>query len=161
MDKREFLEILKQSLNGEVTSDVIEQNISYYNQYISAQSVEEETKILELLGDPRLIARTVIETDRAAKQKGKFSGNHSSYTNSYTNNYTDEETENYNEKSSDRGRNIFNTNFKWYHKIVIALIILVVIILMVFIGRLIIGFLFAFGLPIILLMLIMALFRKR
>jgi uncharacterized membrane protein len=162
MDKRMFLEILKQALDGEVTSDVIEQNIRYYDQYISAQTVEEEMKILELLGDPRLIARTIIETDRAARQKGKFSGNRSNYDYNYANSYADDETENYDEKSSNpNNKNIFKTNLKWYHKLLIVLVILITIILIVFIGRLIIGFLFAFGLPIILVLLIMSLFRRR
>jgi uncharacterized membrane protein len=162
MDKRKFLEILKQTLNGEVTSDIIEQNVKYYDQYISAQTVEEEMKILELLGDPRLIARTIIETDKAARQKGKFNGNQRNYAYNYANNYSDEEAENFEEKSSNsNNKNIFKTNLKWYHKLLIVFVILIIIILIVFIGRLIIGFLFAFGLPIILVLLIMSLFRRR
>jgi uncharacterized membrane protein len=159
MDKREFLEVLRQSLKGEVTSEVIEQNIRYYDQYIDAPSVEEEAKILSLLGDPRLIARTIIESDRAAKQKGKYT---SSSQDGHTNYYDEEgDTGNHNEGSSNNSRNMFFTNFKWYHKVMIAIAILLVLILVVFIGRLLVGFLFAFGLPIILILLVMALFRKR
>jgi len=157
MDKKEFLEVLRQSLNGEVTSNVIEQNIKYYDQYINASSVEEEAKILILLGDPRLIARTIIEADRAGKQKSNFTGNPGSHTNYYS----EEEKADQNERSSGQGRNLFFTNLKWYHKIMMAFAIVLVLIIVALVGRLLIGFLFAFGLPIILILLVMALFRRR
>ena len=34
MKKNEFLDILNQSLDGEIRPDKIKQNIDYYNQYI-------------------------------------------------------------------------------------------------------------------------------
>ncbi|MDF2941143.1 MAG: putative rane protein [Herbinix sp.] len=158
MNKKEFLEVLRQSLNGEVTSEVIEQNIKYYDQYISAPSEEEEAKVLSLLGDPRLIARTVIEADRAAKQKS----NYTSYQGSHTSYNTEEENTDQNqERSRSHGGNLFFTNLKWYHKVMMVFAILIILSVIVLVGRLLIGFLFAFGLPIILILLVMALFRKR
>jgi uncharacterized membrane protein len=157
MDKQEFLEILRHSLSGEVNPEVIDQNIKYYDQYISSRSVEEEERILEELGNPRLIARTIIETDKIAKQKGKFHGNQSKYSDYYT----EEQEGDNNQKRTGYGSNLFFTNIKWYHKLIVALVLITVIIILVLIGRIIIGFLFAFGIPIILLLLLMALFRRR
>ncbi len=158
MEKREFLDVLQQSLNGEVSSDVIEQNIRYYDQYISAQSAEEEARAIEMLGDPRLIAKTVIETDRASKQKGSNKANHNPSDNSgkYDSN---KDYSSHNDRN--HGRNIFFTNFTWKQKLTMILIMIVVFIVLIFIGRIIIGFLFAFGVPILLVLLLFALFRKR
>ncbi len=156
MNKREFLEILRESLKGEVSLEDIEQNIRYYDQYISAQTTAEEEKTLGELGDPRLIARTIIESDKAAKQKVKYTSQ-----GNYTNYNSQEDNSQDNREKSNHNRNIFFTNVKWYHKIMVALVVILVIILIAFIGRILIGFLFAFGLPIILLLFVMALFRKR
>ena len=157
MIKKEFLDILRQSLSGEVSQDNIEQNIRYYDQYISTQNAGDEEKNLSELGDPRLIARTIIESDRAAKQKGKYTGNQSNHSN----NYTEEDQAEYNQSNTGSGSNMFFTNFKWYHKVIIALVLLLLLILIIGIGRFIIGFLFAFGVPILLVLLLMNLFRRR
>jgi iron only hydrogenase large subunit-like protein len=71
MKKSEFLELLKQSLNGEIRPDKIKQNIDYYDQYIGNNPSDEE-EIINKLGDPRLIAKTIIESERIAKERGKF-----------------------------------------------------------------------------------------
>lgn len=157
MDKKEFLEILRQSLTGEVKPEIVEQNIKYYDEYINAQTAEEMSKIMEMLGGPRLIAKTIIEAERAAKQKNKYT----SYQGAYTNNTPEEEETKHEENDENSGRNIFRFNMKWYQKVTIALILLVTLIAIAFLGRLLIGFIFAFGLPIILVLLALVLIRKR
>ena len=157
MNKKEFLEALKQSLDGEVSSDIIEQNVRYYDQYIGSKSNEEEATILEELGNPRLIAKTIIETDKVAKQKGKFNG----YKGNSYEYYSEEDDAETKHERSDYGSNRINTKQTWIHKITLVLIMMAVIFGLFFIGRLIIGFLFAFAVPIILVLLLMALFKKR
>ena len=152
LKKSDFLDILKNSLAGEVSRDVIDKNISYYNQYISSQPSEEEA--ISEIGDPRLIAKTIIETEKAAL-KGRFGDNNRYST------YRTQEQENYNEKKSERHRNIFINGFSWYHKLIIALVILVVVIVIAFIARILLGILFAFGVPILLVLFLIAMFRKR
>lgn len=159
MDKKEFLDVLRQFLNGEVSVDVIEQNIRYYDHYISSQSSEEEARVIEMLGDPRLIAKTVIETEKAAKHKDR---NHSTYENdSYSGYDTDREESGYRHKQERQGKNIFITNLTWRQKLTAILILIAVIIVLIVIGRIIIGFLFAFAVPILLVLLLFAMFRKR
>ena len=63
MNKEEFLNILRQSLSGEVANQIIDQNVRYYDSYISAQTLQEEAEIIDRLGDPRLIAKTIIEAE--------------------------------------------------------------------------------------------------
>ena len=154
MNKKEFLDILRQSLSGEVSPNIIEENIKYYNQYISSSSLEEELRIIESLGDPRLIAKTIIEKERAANQKGQFNHNYD-YYNTY--NHT-EDNGNTNDLERDKG---FFKSLSLSHKITSALILIGLVIALFIIGRLVIGFLFAFGIPIIIILLLLAIFNKR
>lgn len=64
MNKQEFLNILKQRLTGEVSAAVIEDNMCYYSEYFEQQLADGKTEreILDLLGDPNLLARTIIDT---------------------------------------------------------------------------------------------------
>lgn len=74
MTKREFLEKLRFALSGRVNSEVVADNISYYEDYINAEirKGKSEEDVLEALGDPRLIARTIVETNPS--QPGGKSG---------------------------------------------------------------------------------------
>lgn len=65
MDKREFLEKLTHALAGQVSASVIEENIRYYSSYLDEQTQNGKTaaQVLEELGDPRLIARSIIEAN--------------------------------------------------------------------------------------------------
>lgn len=64
MNKKEFLEELQKNLAGEVPRKEIESNIAYYNNYISSQGAANgsEEAVIKEIGEPRLIARTIIET---------------------------------------------------------------------------------------------------
>lgn len=65
MSKEEFLNELRIALQGEVSQNVISENIQYYDRYIAGEirkgRILEE--IMEELGNPRLIARTIIDTN--------------------------------------------------------------------------------------------------
>ena len=70
MTKTEFLDTLRLKLEGEVPVSEIDSTIRYYDEYIS-ETVgrgESESKVLEELGSPLLIARTIIDT--SARQEG-------------------------------------------------------------------------------------------
>jgi len=157
MNKREFLDILGKSLIGEVSPEVIEENIKYYDQYINSNVTDEEAQLFSELGDPRLIAKTIIETEKMSKIKDSNNGYQDG--NSYYNNET-EERENQQDNSNRMNPRLFS-GMKWYQKITFILIMIVVLIVIFTIGRVFIKFVFAFGLPIILILLIMAMFRKR
>ena len=65
MTKSEFLEILRLQLDGEMPSGEIYSNIHYYDQYIDKElsSGKTEEEVMNELGDPRLIAKTLIDAD--------------------------------------------------------------------------------------------------
>lgn len=74
MNKEEFLQGLQNALAGEVPPAVVRENLNYYNEYIKTEinKGRSEAEIMEELGDPRLIARTIIDTTPG-------SGNYESY----------------------------------------------------------------------------------
>ena len=63
MTKKQFMEELKNSLEGMVSPMVIQENLNYYENYINEQRQKGrgEQEILEELGSPRLIARSIID----------------------------------------------------------------------------------------------------
>ncbi len=74
MNKYEFLNILKLSLEGEVTETIINENMNYYSNYIEAEINKgmSEAEVLHQLGDPRLIAKTIIETSSISRSSGTY-----------------------------------------------------------------------------------------
>lgn len=64
MEKQEFLERLQVSLNGKVAPETVTDTLSYYEEYINTeiQTGKTEDEVMSALGDPRLIARTIVET---------------------------------------------------------------------------------------------------
>ena len=85
MSKNEFLTILRGQLTGKIPTSEVASQIDYYEAYISGQmakGVSEET-VVEELGDPRLIAKTLIDsTNRAAEEAG-YDGPYRSSTDTY------------------------------------------------------------------------------
>ena len=160
LSKNEFLYILRQSLEGEIDSSAIEQNLRYYDQYIGVHPADEEKRILDELGDPRLIAKTIIEADRAAKQKENNTGNHSYQdTSSYG---RDEFRDGYNDSAYNKNYNNHKVFFKnkWYHKLFFAFILIVILMIMSVLGSILFRFIFTLGFPILLIVLLVILFRR-
>lgn len=64
MNKQEFLEKLRLALNGRVAPSVVTENINYYEDYINVEvrKGRSEEEVLAQLGDPRLLARTIVAT---------------------------------------------------------------------------------------------------
>ena len=122
MDRNEFVSTLRAALTGEVSPAVVEDNVRYYQNYISQEiaSGKSEKEVLEELGDPRLIARTIIDT-----QGNDGYGSDPTYT------YYEEEPEAkkgfHAEFNDDGGIDIkykrFNFN-TWYGKLLVAVVII-------------------------------------
>lgn len=64
MDKQEFLDRLRTALNGRVAPGLVMENINYYESYINTEirKGRSEEEVLDSLGDPRLLAKTIIQT---------------------------------------------------------------------------------------------------
>ncbi|NLL00667.1 MAG: DUF1700 domain-containing protein [Clostridiales bacterium] len=152
MSKNEFLNLLRQSLEGEVDNSIIEQSIRFYNEYISSQSDKSEEEVIKEIGDPRLIAKTIIETENASNRDNFNTYSNRSDYNSYANDNDNSRSSNYNKVY----------HIKWYHMVVIVLVLLFLITFLVRLGWLLFRLFFAFLMPIIIISLLFwAIFKKR
>lgn len=64
MEKQDFLDKLRLALGGKVTPEVMTDTMNYYEEYINTELRlgKSPDEVMETLGDPRLIARTIVET---------------------------------------------------------------------------------------------------
>ena len=102
MDRIEFLSILRESLEGCIPLEDVEENVTFYRNYFdNADGSEQE--VIQELGDPRLIARTIIEAYKASKgpmadyytekARSEYSREHSEYHDeSGSNSWSEEDT---------------------------------------------------------------------
>ena len=72
MNKQEFVDRLRMALNGRVSPGLVMDNVNYYEDYINTEirKGRTEEEVLESLGDPRLIARTIIQTNGGDNRTG-------------------------------------------------------------------------------------------
>ena len=137
MDRNEFVSTLRAVLSGEVPASVVEENVCYYNTYISQEIAagKSEKEVMDSLGDPRLIARTIIDTQGQAGWQAQDYGSYEAYG-------ADEEPERekgfHAEFRDDGGVDIkykrFNFN-TWYGKLLAAaVVILVAALILVIVG---------------------------
>lgn len=72
MTKQEFMDKLRLALNGKVPGNVVTENLQYYEDYINTEirKGKSEEEVLAALGDPRLIARTIITANTKADTVG-------------------------------------------------------------------------------------------
>ena len=157
MNKQEFLDKLKMALNGRIAPNLVEENVNYYADYIHTQirMGRSEQEVLGSLGDPRLIARTIAETQGSTGNTGQ---------NGYQNEGTYRETyrnENYGRTGTTNSGSEYSRNGKvirmpgWLMAILMMLV-------MVFVFSLIfsvLSFLAPIVLPIIVVLFLVKLFR--
>lgn len=156
MSTREFLIQLESSLRGEVNEAVIQENLNYYGGYIREQIAagRKEEEVLEMLGDPRLIARTIIDTNG-----GEGSYQTESQTSSYG--YS---SQGYDNSSSSQESGHFHIHHvdgtKWYVKALLIAIPVLFIFLIVSIVMGILGLIVRFAVPIIIILVVIYLVKK-
>ena len=78
MDRREFIDKLQRALAGGLNSGLVAENVRYYEEYIDSEirKGKSEAEVLGTLGDPRLLAKSIIE---ANKQAGASYGSNREY----------------------------------------------------------------------------------
>lgn len=76
MGREEFLAQLREALDGKVSEQIISDNIKYYSSYISSQAADgrSEAEVLAMLGDPRLLAKTIAESSKFASGREQEQG---------------------------------------------------------------------------------------
>lgn len=68
MRQEEFLRSFQEALAGKVSDTIIQENVNYYRNYISNEMRNGKTEdmVLQSLGDPRLLAKTIEESHKFA-----------------------------------------------------------------------------------------------
>ncbi len=76
MDKAAFLKELDNSLSGEVTDHIKNDTVNYYNKYIvdEVNKGRDEEDVIKSLGSGNVVAKTVIEAEKAKANGGRTSG---------------------------------------------------------------------------------------
>jgi len=118
MSRQEFLQRLREALTGEVPGNVIEENIRYYDEYISTEVRNGGTEdgVISSIGDPRLIAKTIMEANENAKDGETGRSYYESYSGGSQNVY---------EETGDTGRRMHYIDLnKWYWKLLGVVIII-------------------------------------
>lgn len=76
MDRIEFVEKLRMALNGRVDQSIVADTVRYYEGYINEEIAAgcSENEVLESLGDPRLIARSIIDANSGQRDGRMMEG---------------------------------------------------------------------------------------
>lgn len=154
MSKQDFLDKLKTALSGRIAPELVQENINYYADYIHTQirMGRSEQEVLDSLGDPRLIARTIAETQ-------------SNTRNNQSNGYQQEYGYSYHGENSRREETTRRTNYSRSGNVVrmpgwVAAIIVMLVMMLVFtLIFTVLSFLAPILLPIIVVVFFVKLFR--
>jgi uncharacterized membrane protein len=116
----EFLEVLREALEGKVPEQVIQDNLNYYRSYINGEVLKgkSEADVIESIGDPRLIARTIEESTKYASDNN---AQYDEYGNA-----------DYEDSTDGMGNRIRQINIPGWLAAVIAIAIMLLLIIVVF-----------------------------
>lgn len=154
MDKQEFVNRLRLALSGALPEALVTDHVNYYRDYIEAEMAKGQTEahVLGTLGDPRLIARTILQTSQVEAESQNTGG--------YDNNYTGENSS-YRDVVNRSGRSDVKSRSKvvsvpgW----VWALVGIVLVIMVLGIVMSVLSFLAPILLPVIVVIFLVKLFR--
>lgn len=167
MGRQEFLDGLRTALSGEVSPAVIRDNLNYYEGYISGeiQKGRSEEDVMGELGDPRLIARTIIDTSGGGQSSYQQAGRQSGY-------YEEESAGASGGTGGDTSRgfraefngNGFNMRYDkpkrpWFEKALIAVVIILAVFLVISMITGLISFLFPILVPLLIIYIIYRIIR--
>lgn len=154
MSKQDFLDKLKGALNGRIAPDMVQENIDYYADYIHTQirMGRSEQEVLDSLGDPRLIARTIAET-----QKDVGNNKNSDYQKERSYNYHGENTRRHEPNHrTDYSRTGNVVKMPGWMVVLIVMLVMMLIFTLIFT---VLSFLAPILLPIIVVLFFVKLFR--
>ncbi len=152
MTRREFLDGLRTALGNDLSGPVIQENVDYYNGYISdeVRKGRLEEDVIAELGDPWVIARTIIDSRESQGE------------NQYQESYGYEAGQNvYGSGQEETGRVRVAGRTAWWKRLLVVLAVCgVLMIVMTVIGG-IVSLLAPIVIPVIIVMFILRLFNSR
>lgn len=156
---------LKSELEGRVPYSVIQENLRYYDSYIMEEAAKGQTEdeVIESLGGPRIIARTIVDAalDTEDRPDGFDSFESEASYRSGPAGSSQEEREPFRGKKPE----VHYVDFgKWYVRLIAGLVVFLVIFLVmtVFFGIMgLAGWILSYIWPVLLVMLAVWMFRDR
>ena len=154
---------LKSELEGRVPYSVIQENLRYYDSYIMEEAAKGQTEdeVIESLGGPRIIARTIVDAalDTEDRPDGFDSFESEASYRSGPAGSSQEEREPFRGKKPE----VHYVDFgKWYVRLIAGLVVFLVIVLVmtVFFGIMgLSGWILSYIWPVLLVMLAVWMFR--
>lgn len=155
MSREEFLRSLEEALANEVPQEVIRDNVNYYSSYLSQEMARGRTvdEIVSEIGEPRIIARTIIDSYEVPEAGGQTAG------------YGGYRDTDYQSAESGRPTNTgydfhyINLN-KWYWKLLfLAISVLMVVLVFNIVGG-VVAILLHFAGPILIVLMLVWFFRN-
>lgn len=152
MTRNEFLDRLREALGNDLAAPAVQENVDYYNQYIldEVKGGKSEEDVIDGLGDPWVIARTVIDAAEGRQGVGAGSG----YAYESDAQYGYERQDGYVKRIETSGRG-------WWKLIVILLGIIGVLIAVVAVVGGIISLIAPILIPVLILMIIIRSIGRR
>lgn len=129
MNRGEFLQGLQKALSGQIPPTAVQENLRYYDEYIRTETGKgrTESEVMEELGDPRLIARTIVDATpgagEGAFEEYRFFGNGGGYQT-----YTQEDER---EETAGHGSFRYYDLNKWYWKLLGIVLVIAVLTLVI------------------------------
>ena len=154
MNKEEFLYKMKDALDGQVSEIIISDNIDYYKNYINNEMLngKSEIEVLDMLGDPRLLAKTVIEMQE--------NDNNENNTKSENNKYNDDNYDDYNQEEDDFSKRANNSKIHSLFGLKGCLISILMLFIVFIILRFLLSVAINFAIPICIIILLVGLFKR-
>lgn len=151
MNRQEFLQKLKEALENDLSGRIVQDNLNYYSQYIADEIKKgrAEQEVVDELGDPWMIARTIIDT-QAVHIENETTGEYGSQEQSY------DRPDPF--KSS--GVHIFGLDTWWKKLLVIVAVIAIVCIVFSIITG-IISLVAPIAVPVLIIVIIVQIVKKR
>lgn len=127
MTQTEFLSNLQRYLSGYISQDSLSENITFYEHYFQEQIAlgKKEEMICHALGDPRLIARSIIEQEKRINGSSSGIPGHSTFSES-TSSQEEPNGNSQNTQSSSAHTHVF-----WVPRVLSIIITLAIIILII------------------------------
>lgn len=190
MNKSEFLEVLGQKLSEELSRGQVISNLQYYESYIigAMQGGKSEQEVLEELGDPNMIARTILDAQTGEAFNGQQFAEDADYTQTETSSSTGERTtekdsgtgysqaesreytgyskqdmyEDAGETQAESGQKGGGYQVRTNHGcLIIALILIAIVVAVVSIVGSVISFLWPVLVPVLVILLVLSIFKDR
>ena len=165
MTKIEFLEGLRKALGNDLDRATVQENVNYYDGYIrdEVNKGRTEEEVTAELGDPWVIAQTVIDAEEAKRGAGRdagssFTATDSGYHDPVYGDGGDYTREDYYDQNQGYQTHVHTFGFDtWWKKLLLILGIIGVVVLVVSIVGGIISLLAPILIPLLILMLIIRL----